>query len=189
MKQSTLLGAARLTDDPLELGAEMRKRLGSDLWFQSASNWEGSVGKLRASIENVGVMAIVNGVVGNNTRTKLDPREFLGFSLHDEYAPLIFVNGATAKASQVFTLAYEFAHLWLGESAQGLPGYDDLQPGSNEVEKFCDIAAANFLVPSDELISEWSKENSLEYQCRTLASKFKVSAIVISRRSKDLGLI
>ncbi|MGN2393362.1 ImmA/IrrE family metallo-endopeptidase, partial [Pelomicrobium sp. G1] len=118
-------------------------------------SWEAAVLELRRRIEDIGVLVVVNGVVGNNTHRKLDVEEFRGFALADPYAPLIFVNGADAKSAQMFTLAHELAHLWLGPAGEGLSGYDKILQGDHRVERFCDRAAAEFLVPGREFKAHW----------------------------------
>ena len=148
------------------------------------------MGKLRSAIEELGIMAVINGVVGNNNRRKLDVEEFRGFALSDPHAPLIFVNGADAKSAQMFTLAHELAHLWLGDVGEGLSGFQGLQPDGGHVERFCDQAAAEFLVPAMELRDAWQDIADTDTTAfENLASRFKVSPVVIGRRAMDLGLV
>jgi len=108
-----------------------------------------SLDALRQRIEGVGVLIVVNGVVGNNVYRKLSPDEFPRFVLCDPYAPLVFINGADFKSAQMFTFAHELAHLWIGQD--GVSNFEALQPPPNRVEQWCNAVAAEFLVPDREL--------------------------------------
>ncbi|MEJ5344447.1 MAG: ImmA/IrrE family metallo-endopeptidase [Chloroflexus sp.] len=184
------VGAARLDDDPVAIGQEMRRAVGLDeRWAAAVSSWQAAVGELRRRIEDIGVLAVINGVVGNNTHRRLDVKEFRGFALVDPYAPLIFVNGADAKSAQMFTLAHELAHLWLGPAGEGVSGFEGIFPGEDRVERFCDRAAAEFLVPAREFDAQWQHVKRAEDRFERLARHFKVSPIVAARRAVDLRLI
>jgi Zn-dependent peptidase ImmA (M78 family) len=182
------VGSAKLTDDPSAIGREMRLAVGpADGWGARITTWELAVGELRRLIEELGVIAVINGVVGNNGHRKLDVREFRGFALSDPYAPVIFVNGADAKSAQMFTLAHEFAHLWLGQSALTDAGVQTKH--SSQVEAWCDRAAAEFLVPTAELLTAWKQLRSTSSPFLVGARTFKVSPIVVGRRAMDLNLV
>jgi len=180
--------SAGLDDRPEDIGREMRRALGlTDGWGAGVRSWPEAVSELRRAIEQLGVMAVINGVVGNNTHRKLDVQEFRGFALTDPHAPLVFVNGADAKSAQMFTLAHELAHVWLG--SEGLSGFDGLFPGGTEVEDWCNRAAAELLVPAQELSARWREMRRDESPFERLARAFKVSPVVAARRVLDLGLI
>ena len=184
------VGSARLTDDPAAIGREMRRLLGfEDGWAARVRTWQEAVSALRNAIEALGVMAVINGVVGNNTRRVLNVEEFRGFALSDPYAPLVFVNGADAKSAQMFTLAHELAHTWLGAEGSGLSGFPGIFPDGGAVETFCDRAAAEFLVPEAELRTSWPDVHREESPFELLARQFKVSPIVVGRRAMDLRLV
>ncbi len=184
----TFVGSARLADDPQGVGREMRRIVGlDDDWAADVRTWREAVGELRRAIEELGVMAVINGVVGNNTHRKLDVEEFRGFALSDEYAPLVFVNGADAKSAQMFTLVHELAHLWLGESA--LTDSSLASQSSREIESWCDRAAAEFLLPAQALKACWREIRHEEAPFEVLARRFKISPIVAGRRAMDLRLV
>ena len=182
------VGAYSLNDSHAEIAAAMRAALGLKAgWAEETSNWRDALRFLRNRLDEVGVLVVFNGVVGNNTYRKLAPTEFLGFALVDEYAPLVFVNSADFIASQMFTLSHEVAHLFVGET--GLSVLDRLLPTDNEIERFCNRVAAEFLVPREELQEFWSVAKVAANPYQAIARKFKVSAIVAARRALDLELI
>lgn len=182
------VASARISDDPQGVGLEMRRMVGLvDGWAAAVRTWQEAVGGLRRSIEELGVTAVINGVVGNNTHRKLDVEEFRGFALSDEFAPLVFVNGADAKSAQMFTLAHELAHIWLGQSALTDTGLTS-RP-SQEIELWCDRAAAEFLVPEAQLKACWREMRHEESPFEIIARRFKVSPIVAGRRAMDLRLV
>lgn len=182
------VGSARLSDDPEAVGREMRRITGlTDGWARGLRTWREALSRLRRSLEQLRVMAVINGIVGNNPHRPLDVDEFRGFALSDPLAPLIFVNGADAKSAQMFTLAHELAHLWLGLG--GVSGFDTLLPGGRDVEDWCNRAAAEFLVPAAEMEEAWRASTRDREAFRTLAGRFKVSPIVVARRALDLRLV
>jgi Zn-dependent peptidase ImmA (M78 family) len=174
---------------PIETAAEqIRKTLElSEDWTSQHSTWGAALRALRNAAENIGILVAVNGVVGLNAHRSLDPEEFRGFVLCDALAPLIFVNGADAKSAQMFTLAHELAHLWLGYS--GLFNLIEMRPHNDQGEQYCDRVAAEFLVPAKKLAARWAEASETETRYTTLANWFKVSPLVVARRALDLKLI
>ena len=184
----TFVDSALLSDEPDAVGREMRRTLGLEKgWAMEIGTWQYAVDEIRRRIEELGVMAVINGVVGNNTQRRLSVTEFRGFALTDPYAPLIFVNGADSKSAQRFTLAHELAHIWLGEA--GLSGFEKLLPGGTDVENWCNRAAAELLVPSEELNQYWKYARRQPHPIEAVARSFKVSPIVAARRAMDIKLI
>ena len=184
------VGNAHLGDEPAAVGQEMRRALNlEEGWAGQVATWQEAVGELRRRIEGLGVLAVINGIVGNNTHRRLDVEEFRGFALADRHAPVVFVNGADAKSAQMFTLAHELAHVWLGSEGEGLSGFEGLWPGDGRVERFCDLAAAEFLVPAEQLRELWRGVRDAPDAFERVARHFKVSPIVTGRRALDLRLV
>ena len=182
------VGAYNPRDSHTKVAAAMHAALNLDTgWAAEIPTWNLALSHLRNQLDQVGVLVVFNGVVGNNTSRKLDPTEFQGFALVDEFAPLVFVNSADFIAAQLFTLAHEVAHIFSGES--GLTLFDRLLPPDIRIERFCNQVAAEFLVPAQELQASWSSLRLEDNPYQTIARRFKVSRIVAARRALDLELI
>ena len=182
------IGAYGTDVHPRQVGAAMRDALQlTENWAEELGNWSDALRHLKHLVDAAGVLVSFSGVVGNNVHRKLDPDEFQGFALVDEYAPLVFVNSADFMAAQMFTLAHELAHLFIAQS--GISNLEDLQPPSDETEQFCNKAAAEFLIPEEELRAFWPSARRTNDPYQTIARKFKVSSLVAARRALDLDLI
>jgi Zn-dependent peptidase ImmA (M78 family) len=153
-------------------------------WVAQCPNYEESFRKLRNTIDETGILISVKGCVGMNYHRHLNPDEFCGFVLMDNYAPLIFINSQCPKSAQIFTLIHELAHLWIGESGVFNHTIEQIS-FQKQIEKQCNQIAAEFLVPKNLFKQQWNHNPDFE----TLAKKFKVSSIVIARRALDLNLI
>ena len=182
------VGAFGLNSPPRQVAAAMGEALQlSGSWAAVEGSWTNALRTLRDRIESAGVLVVFNGVVGNNTHRKLDVDEFQGFALVDEYAPLIFVNNADYKTAQIFTLAHELSHIFVGES--GLSKFESLGPTGHVTEGACNEIAAEFLVPNDELHERWHTASRASDPYQYLAKHFKVSTVVAARRALDSELI
>jgi Zn-dependent peptidase ImmA (M78 family) len=172
----------------VSLAARIRDVLGLDAdWAELHSTWEEALRTFRNAAERIGIIVATSSVVGLNNHRPLDPQEFRGFVLCDEYAPLVFVNGADSKSARMFTLAHELAHLWLGKD--GLFNLIKMMPHRDETERFCNQVAAEFLVPGHKLSERWREANASGRPFHTIGRWFKVSPVVAARRAMDLNLI
>lgn len=182
------IGSETTRSNVEKAAARIRNALGLGLAERAAlPTWTDALRQFVDAAEAVGVLVMVNGVVGNNTYRKLDPDEFRGFALADDLAPLIFVNAADTKAAQMFTAAHELAHLWLGRSA-----LSDAAPNSvpqHAVEAWCNRVAAELLVPLAALRGALRAGEDLPAALARLAHRFKVSSLVLLRRLHDLGAL
>ena len=184
-----IVGRLNLGRDVIDAAGELRDVLGFGLARRvDFATWANALGGLSEHAEEIGVLVMINGIVGSNTHRKLNPDEFRGFALVDELAPLVFINGADTKAAQIFTLAHELAHIALGESAVSRPDLGDVEE-SGETERWCNQVAAELLVPMASLHEEYSAESDLTAELERLAKYYKVSTLVILRRIFDAKLM
>lgn len=161
------------------LGYDEEARRGIRYWSE-ALRW------LADAAEKQGVLVMVSGIVGSNTHRRLDPIEFRGFSLADNLAPLVFVNGADTKAAQIFSLMHEICHLWLGDS--GVSNVAMNVATSDVHERWCNEVAAEVLVPTEHLLGEY-RDQGLDKELDRLARVYKVSTLVVLRRLFDIRKI
>ena len=182
------VGSVRLTHEVEAVAEDIRETLGFDLEERRRlPTWTDALRCFIERADAAGVLVMVSGVVGSNNRRKLDPGEFRGFALVDDLAPLVFINGADTKAAQMFTLAHELAHLWLGESA--LSDSDARHVPGHEVERWCNLVAAEVLAPLAVFRREHDADAELRDELDRLARRFKVSTLVVLRRIRDAGAL
>lgn len=189
MSGETPLGFVRsvsVMTDVETAAADLRQALGFDLdERRRAPTWTDALRSFIEQADSLGVLVMISGIVGNNTHRKLDSEEFRGFALVDDLAPLVFINGADTKAAQMFTLAHELAHVWLGESA--LSDVSPLSSPSQSIEAWCNGVAAELLVPRAALRDCYRPGTDLRQELDRLARVFKVSTLVLLRRIHDIG--
>jgi Zn-dependent peptidase ImmA (M78 family) len=182
------VGSASVQEAPEAVAQHLREMLGlSADARRQLPTWTDALRQLIAKAEDAGVMVMVSSVVGSNSHRKLDVGEFRGFALADGLAPLVFLNGADSKAAQMFTLAHELAHLWLGAT-----GVSDVQAGQvpeQHTERWCNQVAAELLMPLDELRAAHERNAPVADEIQRLAREFKVSTLVALRRLFDAGYI
>ena len=184
----SFVGKFNLKATPEAVAADMRKLLDlQSSWAKSVGTWQAALVTLRRRVQDLGILIVFNGVVGNNTHRKLNPEEFRGFALSDGYAPLVFINASDAKSAQMFTVAHELAHLWLGLDA--VSGTDATLPANDKGEQLCNKVAAEFLIPAKEFPKAWDATEDAADRYEQLARQFKVSPIVAARRALDLHYI
>lgn len=184
------VGCAKISDDVIATADRIRKELGLNLnWFDEFKSTADAYRSLRNSIMNLGVLVMMNGVVGNNTHRTLNVDEFRAFTLVNSYAPLIFINSRDTENGKLFSLLHELVHIWIGIDNFYNDTYGTSQKVSKE-EQFCNAVAAEILVPDVLFSKEWSKQSgSSENIINELGKRFVCSRFVLLRKALDNGKI
>jgi len=180
------VGSLRLAHEVVAAAATIREALGFDLdRRREILTWSDALRGFIAQADELGILVMCSGIVGSNTHRKLDPQEFRGFAMADLLAPVVFINGADTRSAQMFTLAHELAHIWLGQSA--LSDSEARYVPDHEIERWCNRVAAELLVPLDVIRREYREGADLSSEVNRLARRFKVSGLVVLRRIHDAG--
>lgn len=178
------VGKFKNSDNHIGITNNMREVLNLDInWYDKSSSPIDSYKILRKRFEEVGILVMMNGVVGQNNRRLLGIKEFRAFTLVDEYAPLIFINTQDSDAGKLFSLLHEAAHIWLGVNSF----YNDQYGFTikvNTLERLCNAIVAEILVPSNVFLGLWNKKNNkYSEQIEEIAKFFKCSRSVIARKA------
>jgi Zn-dependent peptidase ImmA (M78 family)/DNA-binding XRE family transcriptional regulator len=185
------IGKFSLEDDVYRVADDIRQTLGvNDTLRTLANTWEDFLSGLVRNCESKGIIVLRNSVVGSNTHRPLSVREFRGFNIADDLAPLIFINTRDAKTAQIFTLVHEIVHLWIGKS--GISNSNLVARTSdpiNKVERFCNQTAAEVLIPEAGFSDKWDEAIDIEANLSHLSREYKVSASVVLRRAYELDII
>lgn len=178
------VGSATVNSPIVETAAAIRETLGFELDSRRrCPTWTEALRAFIGQADGLGVLVMCSGIVMNNTHRKLDPREFRGFALVDDRAPLVFINVSDSKAAQMFTLAHELAHVWLGQSA--ISDTTLASRRQNAVETWCNRVAAELLVPLESVTASLRGHEELAATVARLTRTFKVSSLVILQRLRD----
>jgi Zn-dependent peptidase ImmA (M78 family) len=185
------VGKYSSADDAAAVAGNMRLMLGIDDNFRrECASWQQFLTSFVRSSEDAGVLVMRNSIVRHEVRRGLNPQEFRGFAISDDLAPLVFINAADAKAAQIFTLAHELAHIWIGQS-----GISNINPrkkrssgkSRNQIERFCNHVAAELLVPEVGFEDMWNRGGDVPSMIRKIAAFHRVSAVVVLMRAYELG--
>ena len=176
--------AFRPTDPIEQIAAEVRDYLGVTMEQQFAwGNAETALEEWRKVLLSVGVYVF---------KDQFREPGYSGFCLYDDEFPIIYVNNATAKTRQIFTLFHELAHLLFhtsGVDTKG-DGFVDALAGDNRrIEVICNRMAACLLVPEATFDATFAGQAPTEATAAELAQLFGVSREFIFRKFLDRDLI
>ncbi len=175
---------ANLNVDPQDLAQRVRAYLGVSPEDQFAwGSTRDAMAEWREAVEATGVFVI---------KRSFKQDEISGFCIFDAQFPLIVVNNSHPFTRQSFTLFHELGHLLFGVStiAKTSQGYVDRFAGeARRIEVACNRFAAEVLVPQT-VLSRLLRGSSADIDAiPDLATRFKVSRVVVLRRFLDRQVV
>lgn len=184
----SIVGSLKGITDISVIADTIRKDLGLNIeWYKDCGNPSEAFNKVRGLLEECGIVVMMNGIVGKNTHRALDVNEFRAFAMVNEWAPLIFINGADSAGGRLFSLFHELVHLWIGENDL----YNDTKYSANgikPIEVTCNAVAGALMVPKTVFLDKWNNNTNddIHEKIKELARMFRCSSSsVIARRALD----
>ncbi len=146
--------------------------------------------QLRNKISSAGVLVMQNGIVGNNTRRKLDINEFRGFALINKTAPLIFINAADTEGGKLFTLLHEFVHICIGAESHCEKNLKFSGPVKEE-EQLSNAVAAELILPNKIFKEAWNGLQNIPAAERIIriAERYRSGPTLVARKALEEGWI
>ena len=157
-----------------------------EFWYRNYNDNRIAYNFLREKVESKGIIVMQNGIVGSNTRRKLDINEFRGFMLYDEFAPLVFINTNDSQTGKIFTLVHEYIHILFEKEDVFIDA--DLN-GNSKLENKINKITAEFLMPRLHIKNYWNERENKLSQIEVLGKLFNVSRLALAIRLKELKLI
>jgi Zn-dependent peptidase ImmA (M78 family) len=188
-EQLAFVGSYSVSAGVMRVAENLRAVMQPDSLRAKATSWSDYLRLLVQSSETAGILVMRAGIVRGNPHRRLSVAEFRGLVVNNEVAPLVFINSRDAQAAQIFTLAHELAHIWVGQSGISNPEpAPSKEPETQEerLEQFCNEVAVEFLVPADQFDQSWpATKGDAANKAEKLARKYKVSVPVILRRARE----
>lgn len=163
-------------------------RLTSEIGVEDQLEWTTDVQAFRAwcaALERRGVFV---------QQASLGREGVRGFSLWDDYAPLIVVNSAYHPTARSYSLMHEYGHM-LCRTVAACRDFVGSFEEDRSTERWCERFAASFLIPEQVLIQVASDRGITERRpaseppvVRKVARRFRVSGRAMAIRLTDLGL-
>ena len=158
------VGAATLRDNPADLAGKIREQLGivPGVWSKADSK-AAARRDLAGRIRDAGIFVFSTDYIPARA---VPIEEMRGLAVCEPLAPAVAYNRNDFGAgAQIFTLAHEMAHLWLGKRGEGVSSDWPLGQGNGneaKVERFCNRVAGEVLMPRDWFCERWLQANNAE---------------------------
>ena len=189
-EELAFVGSAGGVDDLQRVVKDIREKLDIDMdWYAHRQNAGDAFRFLKGRVEQINVLVMMSGTVGNNTHRKLRVDEFRAFTLVNRYAPLIFINSCDSETGKLFSIVHELSHVWVGENSF-YNGQIGVHGTKREAEKFCNAVAAEILMPTERFLEKWeSGSREVVNRIERIAKAFRCSRYVAARKALDNGKI
>lgn len=178
------LPVATLADDPVQMAASERVRLGVPFATQLTWAPKDAFERWRSTLNDAGIIVLLKNMEWNDCRGCL--------LWNPDLIPAIVATSQDRRSARIFTTFHEYAHLLLRQPAACIQT-EAVEDDRIASETWCNSFATHFLMPEDEIrevvarklrrknISDWTLGDF-----RSLAGTFRVSTMAVARRMKEL---